>query len=109
MSSKQLKTFRGMQHVQADYVSTGLSDTQFAELITKREKGAMVFSCAEVRQYRQSLGIANNGARDERDHKIVQLQNTLNEVWVFTQSWVPLDELRAKWPDLVARYEEAMK
>ena len=72
MGYKQMKLFLGMQHVKQDYANTGLSDTEFAKLLSSRTKNE--YSAAEVRNYRATLSIANNKPRDERDQQIIALR-----------------------------------
>ena len=105
--NKQLHTFTGMSEVKANYVASRLTDTQFAEHISV---GGQQYSCAQVRAWRQALGIPNNKAIDGRDHKIIELKNTLNEVWAELQRWYPIEGgLLKEEPELVKSYEEAMK
>ena len=61
MSTKQLHMFRGMRAVEADYAASGMTDTEFANSISDGTAEGN-YSCAQIRQYRQNLGIANNVA-----------------------------------------------
>jgi hypothetical protein len=105
--NKQLHTFNGMAWVKEKYTDSGMTDTEFAKHIS--ELTGHDYSCAQVRQYRASLGIPNNKIVDQRDHKIIQVQNALNAVWVDLQRYTTLESLRMEDPSLVAQYEEAMK
>lgn len=106
--NKQLHTFTGMSEVKTKYAASGMTDTQFAEQISTVT--GQQYSCAQVRAWRQALGIPNNRTMDERDHKIVALQNALNTVWAhFTEEHVSIQNLRKHRPEIVAVYEEAMK
>lgn len=58
MINKQLITFEGMAYVKDQYTTSKLSDTEFAAQMTSAL--ARLYSTAHVRQYRASLGIANN-------------------------------------------------
>lgn len=59
MSTKQFHMFRGMRAVEADYAASGMTDTEFANSISDGTAEGN-YSCAQIRQYRQNLGIANN-------------------------------------------------
>lgn len=70
--NKQLHTFTGMSEVKEKYAASGMTDTQFAEQISKVTGNQ--YSCAQVRAWRQALGIPNNRPMDARDQKIKDLQ-----------------------------------
>lgn len=68
MSAKQINNYEGMDLVKKGYAESNLTDTQFAAQMS--EKTNRLYSCAQVRSYRQALGIPNNGV-PMRDPKLV--------------------------------------
>lgn len=106
--NKKLHTFTGMESIKRSYAASGMADTQYAAQMSAAT--GQQYSCAQVRAWRQALGIPNNAAVDQRDHKIVQLQNALNAVWMyFTSEHVSIETLRNYHPELVTLYDEVMK
>ena len=80
MSSKQMKTFRGMSAVKADYEASGMTDTEFANSISDGTATGN-YSCAEIRQYRQTLGIENNvGSKRVSSSDVKELRDCLQAV-----------------------------
>ena len=63
MSNKQLHTFNGMTYTNSEYVKSGLTDTEFAKQTSDLFSAA--YSTAQVRSYRQTLGIPNNRPRSD--------------------------------------------
>lgn len=58
--TKAMHKFDGMRYVQDKYENLGLTDTSFANLMSNEL--AEPYSMAEVRQYRQQLGIPVTGS-----------------------------------------------
>lgn len=56
--SKQIHTYEGMAFVKQEYVSSKMSDTEFAAHATQVLKRP--YSLAQVRSYRKALRIENN-------------------------------------------------
>ena len=106
MGSKQMKMFLGMQHVKQDYANTGLSDSEFAKLLSSRTK--FPYSAAEVRNYRATLGIANNKPKDERDQQILALKALCVSMMVDGVRWAG-HSTAAFSPAVLAQYDELIE
>ena len=82
--TKQLHNFIGMQLVKDEYTNSGMSDSEFAANISARPDRSP-YSTAQVRSYRQALGIPNNvqttvTVKAQLDEAKRLLQNVLGEV-----------------------------
>ena len=66
--TKAMHKFDGMRYVQDKYESLGLTDTNFANFMSNEL--AEPYSMAEVRQYRQQLGIPVTGSAPAKDRQV---------------------------------------